>query len=121
MIKHLSGYYEKRACRLQARSRDEGSSHNVGLVQSGTTTSADTEPTVAEKGEEENQTMEAVIEVIVQRSLREETETFGAINDNHSMPKNKEVIMTNIRCNDSDFLSKKDEFDMVFNHSSLAN
>ena len=38
---------------MQARSRDEGSSHNVGLVQSGTTTLADTEPTVVEKGEEE--------------------------------------------------------------------
>ena len=48
-------------------------------------------------------------------------EIVGAINDNHSMPKNKEVIMTNVRYNDSDFLSKKDEFDMVFNHSSLAN
>ena len=33
------------------------------------------------------------------------------------MSKNKEVIMTNVRCNDSDFLSKKDEFDMVFNQS----
>ena len=36
------------------------------------------------------------------------------------MPKNKEVIMTNVRCNDFDFLSKKDEFDMVFYHSSSA-
>ena len=54
MIKHLPGYYEKRASRLQAQSKDEGSSHNVGLVQSGTTTPADTEPIVAEKGEEEN-------------------------------------------------------------------
>ena len=45
---------------------------------------------------------------------------FGAINDNHSMPKNKEVIMTNVRCNDFDFLSKKDEFDMVFKHSRSA-
>ena len=43
---------------------------------------------------------------------------FRAINDNHLMPKNKEAIMTNVRCNDFDFLSKKDEFDMVFNHSS---
>ena len=118
---YVLGYYEKRASRLQARSRDEGSSHNLGLVQSGTTTPADTEPTVAEKREEENQTMEAVTKVIVQRSLRKETETFGAINDNHSMSKNKEVIMTNVRCNDSDFLSKKDEFDIVFNHSSSTN
>ena len=45
---------------------------------------------------------------------------FRAINDNHLMPKNKEAIMTNVRCNDFDFLSKKDEFDMVFNHSSSA-
>ena len=64
--------------------------------------------------------MEVVIEVIVQRSLGKGTETVGAINDNHSMPKNKEVIMTNVRCNDSDFFSKKDEFVMAFNHSSSA-
>ena len=75
---------------------------------------------MAEKEEEENQTMEAVTEVIVQRSLGKGTETVGAINDNHSMPKNKEVIMTNVRCNDSDFFSKKDEFVMAFNHSSSA-
>ena len=62
---YVPGYYEKRASRLQVQSRDEGSPHNVGLVQSGTTTPADTEPTVAKKGEE-NQTMEAVTEVIVQ-------------------------------------------------------
>ena len=112
---YVPNYYEKKAIRLQAQSRDEGSSHNVVHIQLGTTTLANTEPTVAEKGEEELQTVEAVTEVIVQRSLGKETETVGAINDNYSMPKNKEVIMTNVRCNDSDFLSKKDEFDMVFN------
>ena len=63
---YVPGYYEKRASILQVQSRDEGSPHNVGLVQSGTTTPADTEPTVAKKGEEENQTVEAVTEVIVQ-------------------------------------------------------
>ena len=63
---YVPGYYEKRASRLQVQSRDEGSPHNVGLVQSGTTTPADTEPTVAKKREEENQTVEAVTEVIVQ-------------------------------------------------------
>ena len=50
---------------MQVQSRDEGSPHNVGLVQSGTTTLADTKPTVAKKGEEENQTMEEVTKVIV--------------------------------------------------------
>ena len=92
----------------------------MGLIQLSTTTPTDTEPTVAEKGEEENQTVEVVTEVIVQRSLINETKMFRAINDDHLMPKNKEVIMTNVRCNDFDFLSKKDEFDMVFNHSSSA-
>ena len=62
---YVPDYYEKRASRLQVRSRDKGSSHNVGLIQSGTTTPVDTEPTVAKKGEEENHTMEAVTEVIV--------------------------------------------------------
>ena len=93
----------------------------MGLIQLSTTTPTDTEPTVAEKREEENQTVEVVTEVIVQRSLTNETKMFRAINDDHLMPKNKEVIMTNVRCNDFDFLSKKDEFDMVFNHSGLAN
>ena len=62
---YVPDYYEKRASRLQVRSRDEGSSHNVGLIQSGTTTPANTKPTVVEKGEEENHTMKAVTEVIV--------------------------------------------------------
>ncbi|KAL0015766.1 hypothetical protein SO802_002835 [Lithocarpus litseifolius] len=68
---YVLGYYEKKASRVQVRSRDEGSFHNVGLVQLGTTTPQT--PTVAEKGEEENQTVEAVTEVIVQRSLRKDT------------------------------------------------
>ena len=43
----------------------KGSSHNVVHIQSGTTTLADTEPTMAKKGEEENQIMEVVTKVIV--------------------------------------------------------
>lgn len=62
---YVPSYYEKKASKLQARSRDEGSSHYVVHVQSGTTTPMDTKPTVEEKGEEENQIVEAVTEVIV--------------------------------------------------------
>ena len=74
---YVPGYYEKRASRLQARSRDEGSSHNVVHIQSGTTTLVDTEPTMAKKGEEENQIMEVVTKVIVQRSLGRRQKCLG--------------------------------------------